>query len=181
MMGPGRGNQPRPEVTTEDLGTRMIDGVLTTGTRRTTIIPEGMQGNDRPMKTTNEFWASKELELTLLSVDYSPLNGTTTTRYENFTTAEPDPSLFMVPGNYSVVDEKRALPSSGESNRADLTTPPRGDLPHCVGTEHLHVIGAFECLGCGTALRLMLPCICWMESYSCSPIQTSSSVARVSR
>jgi hypothetical protein len=108
-IGTASSVRPRPEVTTEDLGTKMIDGVLTTGTRRTTIIPEGMQGNDRPMKTTSESWVSKDLQLTLLTTDYSPLNGTTTTRYENFSTAEPDPSLFMVPGNYSVVDEKESF------------------------------------------------------------------------
>ncbi len=61
------------------------------------------------MKTTSESWVSKELQLAVASVDYSPLNGTTTMRYENFTTAEPDPSLFMVPASYSVVDERETF------------------------------------------------------------------------
>ncbi|MEI9973532.1 MAG: hypothetical protein WDO73_16685 [Ignavibacteriota bacterium] len=104
----GVGRQ-RLEVTTEDLGTKMIDGVLVAGIRRTTTIPEGAQGNDRPMKNTSETWVSKELRLTLLSIDYSPLNGTTTNKIENLSTAEPDPSLFMVPANYSIVDEKETF------------------------------------------------------------------------
>ena len=96
-------------MTTEDLGARMIDGVLVTGTRRTTIIPEGQQGNDRPITTTNEMWTSKELRLTLLSVNDSPMNGRTTTKYANFSATEPDPSLFMVPPGYSVVDETESF------------------------------------------------------------------------
>jgi hypothetical protein len=104
-----RANRPRPEVTTEDLGTKTIDGVAVVGTRRTTIIPEGMQGNDRPMTTTSETWRSKELQLTLLTVDSSPMNGTTTTKIANFSTSEPDPGLFMVPTGYPIVDEKESF------------------------------------------------------------------------
>jgi hypothetical protein len=100
-----RANRQRPEVTAEDLGSKMIDGVLVFGTRRTTIIPEGMQGNDRPMTTTSETWRSKELQLTVLDTSYSPLNGTNTTRIANLSISEPDPALFMVPADYAVVDE----------------------------------------------------------------------------
>jgi hypothetical protein len=105
----GRANRQRPQVTTEDLGTKTIDGVVVTGTRRTTIIPEGAQGNDRPMTTTSETWKSQELQLTLLSIDYSPLNGTTTTKIANFSASEPDPALFAVPSGYSIVDEKETF------------------------------------------------------------------------
>lgn len=90
----------------EQLGTRVIDGVLCTGTRLTTIIPEGAQGNDRPMTTTNEMWMSQELRLPLLAIYSSPLGGTTTRKYKNFSANDPDPSLFMVPPGYSIVDEK---------------------------------------------------------------------------
>jgi hypothetical protein len=109
MNGIPSANRQRPQVTTEDLGTRTIDGVVVSGTRRTTIVPEGEQGNDRPMTTTNETWRSKELQLTLLTVNYSPANGTQTTKWLNFSTSEPDPSLFMVPSSYSVVDEKQSF------------------------------------------------------------------------
>jgi len=109
MNGITTANRQRPQVTTEDLGTRTIDGVVVSGTRRTTIVPEGEQGNDRPMTTTNETWRSKELQLNLLTVNYSPANGTQTTKWLNFSTSEPDPSLFMVPSNYSLVDEKQSF------------------------------------------------------------------------
>src|ERR1039458_3177525 len=99
----------RPETSTEDLGTQTIDGVLVYGTRRTTVIPEGQQGNDRPMTTTNETWMSRELGLTVLSTNYNPASGTTTTRIANLSAAEPDPSLFMVPADYTIVDETESF------------------------------------------------------------------------
>ena len=93
-------------MSTEDLGSKMIDGVLVYGTRRTTIIPEGMQGNDRPMTNTSETWRSKELQLTVLDTNFSLMNGTSTTKIANLSITEPDPALFMVPSDYTVVDEK---------------------------------------------------------------------------
>ena len=115
-IGYGGGGRPaaqlegqRPQSSIEQLGTKMIDGVLVTGTRTTTIIPEGMQGNDRPMTTTSETRVSKELQLPILSVNYSPLNGTMTRKFANFSTAEPDASLFQPPPGYSVVDEKEGF------------------------------------------------------------------------
>jgi hypothetical protein len=92
-------------ATIEDLGTKTIDGVLVYGTRRTTIIPEGAQGNDRPMTTTNEMWRSKDLGLMVLSTSYNPASGTSTNRIANLSTAEPDPALFIVPADYTIVDE----------------------------------------------------------------------------
>ena len=79
------------------------------GTRMTTIIPEGAQGNDRPMTTTNETWMSKELQLPILSINQSPMSGTMTRKFANFSTAEPAPSLFQVPPGYSIVDEKESF------------------------------------------------------------------------
>ena len=108
----GAGNaaqMQRPQTTTEQLGTKIIDGVLVSGSRMTTIIPEGAQGNDRPMTTTNETWMSKELQLAILSINQSPMSGTMTRKYANFSTAEPSPSLFQVPPGYSIVDEKESF------------------------------------------------------------------------
>ena len=99
----------RPDTTVEDLGSKMIDGVLVYGKRHTTVIPEGQQGNDRPMTTTNEIWTSKELQLMVLSVSYSPVSGTSTTKVVNLSTGEPDPALFMPPADYKLVDEEKSF------------------------------------------------------------------------
>jgi hypothetical protein len=99
----------RPKMSTEDLGTQMIDGVLVYGTRQTTIMPVGSEGNDRPITTTSETWVSRDLGLTVLSTNYSPLNGTSTTKIANLSTIEPDPALFMVPIGYTIVDETESF------------------------------------------------------------------------
>ena len=101
--------RPRPNVTVEDLGSKTIDGVLVWGARGTVIIPEGEQGNDRPMTTTDEEWVSKDLRLTVVNTHYSPASGTNTTRIANLSASEPDPALFMVPAGYTIVDEEKSF------------------------------------------------------------------------
>ena len=90
----------------EKLGSKNIEGVIAEGTRFSNTIPIGAQGNDRPMTTTNESWFSQELKAMVLSVFSDPRNGETTTRLFNISRSEPDPSLFMPPADYTVVDEK---------------------------------------------------------------------------
>jgi hypothetical protein len=104
-VGPGRGgggatvakaNRASAEVITQDLGSKTIDGVVVTGTRTSTA------------KSTHETWKSTELHLDLLSVEDAI--GTRperiTRKITNLSTSEPDPSLFTVPSDYSIVDEK---------------------------------------------------------------------------
>jgi hypothetical protein len=91
--------------TTEDLGSQMIDGVLVAGTRTTTTIPVGVQGNDRPLVNTTETWISPDLKITVLRVTTSPISGVQTFRIENLSRTAPDPILFMPPADYTVVDE----------------------------------------------------------------------------
>jgi hypothetical protein len=98
-----------PQPTTESLGTQMIDGVLAQGTRMTRIIPTGAQGNDGPITITTDNWYSPDLQLNLLTVTTDPRSGVQTTKFTDFSRAEPDPALFMVPVGYSIVDETGAF------------------------------------------------------------------------
>jgi len=90
--------------TTEDLGSQTIDGVLVAGTRTTFTIPVGMEGNDRPLVNTTETWISPDLKITILMINTSPTSGVQTFRIDNLSRT-PDPSLFMPPADYTVVDE----------------------------------------------------------------------------
>lgn len=94
-----------PEISTEPLGMRMIEGVQTTGTRTTTTYPEGFFGNDRPMTTTSEDWVSPDLKATILMTSSDPRSGENTMRMTNIVQAEPDASLFEVPSDYQVIDQ----------------------------------------------------------------------------
>jgi len=94
-----------PEVSRESLGTQTIEGVLAEGTRTTTTFPVGFVGNDRPVTTISETWISPDLKMAVLSKTSDPRFGESTTKLINIVMAEPDPALFQVPAEYSIVDE----------------------------------------------------------------------------
>lgn len=95
-----------PDMKSERLGTRSIDGVLCEGNRMTVTIPVNAQGNDRPIVTTNESWFSPELKIQVFSKNSDPRSGENTFRIANLSRNRPDPNLFAVPPDYTVVDEK---------------------------------------------------------------------------
>jgi hypothetical protein len=81
----------------ESLGTRTIEGLLCEGTRKTTTIPAGAIGNERPITTVAERWYSRELQLLIRSRVSDPRFGETTYRVTKITRAEPFESLFQMP------------------------------------------------------------------------------------
>lgn len=90
----------------ESLGEQTIDGVHVTGTRMTHVIPAGKMGNEKPITVTSERWYSPELKATISSKHDDPWAGELKTDLKNVNTAEPDASLFSIPADYKVVDEK---------------------------------------------------------------------------
>jgi hypothetical protein len=93
---------PMPNV--EDLGSKSIAGVSATGTRTTITIPAGQIGNDQPIVITDERWYSPDLQVTVQSTHTDPRMGTTTYALQNISRAEPSPTLFQVPADYTVTD-----------------------------------------------------------------------------
>jgi hypothetical protein len=89
-----------PKTTSENLGTQSIEGVMADGVRNTTVYPEGMMGNDRPIQFVHETWVSPELRLTLQEKTTDPRFGDTITRVTSLNRSEPDPALFQVPPDY---------------------------------------------------------------------------------
>ena len=98
------------QVRQEALGTEMIEGAPAEGSRVTITTPTGAEGNDRPLVRVCERWHSAELNLTLLSNCSDPRSGRATMRIRNLDRGEPDPTLFQVPPDYTIVDEKDRLP-----------------------------------------------------------------------
>jgi len=95
----------RPDVSSESLGTQVIEGILVEGRLSKVTHPVGTMGNDRPIVTTSEDWMSPELRVMVLSKSSDPRSGEHTTRLININRAEPDPGLFQVPADYQIVDE----------------------------------------------------------------------------
>jgi hypothetical protein len=109
MVFKAAGRPPdEPAATTEKLGDQTIDGIRTTGTRMTTTIPAGRMGNEHPMQVTSERWYSPELRATLMTKHSDPWAGELKTQFTNVNTSEPDASLFQVPSDYKIVDDKAA-------------------------------------------------------------------------
>ena len=88
----------------EQLGTRIIEGVLAEGTRTTMTIPAGQIGNERAIEITSERWYSPELKVTVLSKHSDPRSGETVYSLTNINRTEPLRSLFEVPPDYTVRD-----------------------------------------------------------------------------
>lgn len=92
------------EVTTEDLGSQTMEGVLVNGTRTTRIIPAGEIGNERPITVVTEAWTSPDLKTIVYSKRSDPRMGETTFRLSNLVRAEPDASFFTVPADFKITD-----------------------------------------------------------------------------
>lgn len=95
----------RMEGQQEKLPAQMIEGVLAAGVRRTTVIPEGAEGNDRPFSITTETWTAPDLIIGVLTKSNDPRYGETITKLTNISRNEPEPALFQPPPDYQVVDE----------------------------------------------------------------------------
>ena len=98
-----------PRFANEKIGTQTIDGVLVEGTRSTVTYPVGAMGNDREFSATTERWMSPDLQIQILSKTNDPRSGENTFRIENLSRTPPDPMLFVVPSDYTTVDEAGAF------------------------------------------------------------------------
>jgi hypothetical protein len=96
--------QNPPDV--ESLGDQTINGIHATGTRVTTTIPAGSMGNEQPILVQSETWSSPELKATVMTKHTDPWAGELKTQLTNVNNSEPDLSLFTVPSDYKIVDEK---------------------------------------------------------------------------
>ncbi len=91
---------------TESLGQQNIEGVMAEGTRVTTTIEVGKIGNDRPITIVSEHWYSPDLKMTVMSKRTDPLAGDTSYKVTNLVRAEQPRSLFEIPPDYSVKENR---------------------------------------------------------------------------
>jgi hypothetical protein len=89
------------------LGTQTIEGVQATGTQSVLTIEAGAIGNDQPIRIVSEEWYSPELKTVVMSKRTDPRFGETVYQLTQITRAEPDPTLFQVPANYTITEGGR--------------------------------------------------------------------------
>lgn len=106
---PAEDHRPQPTITTEDLGTKTIQGLETTGKRKTTIVPVGRSGNSAPITKTYEVWTSADMGLVFKQVWNDPRSGERTVELKDLSRVDPDPALFRPPAGYAVKDAKETL------------------------------------------------------------------------
>lgn len=86
------------------LGSKTIEGVEVNGTRETITGEVDDAGN--PVENTKELWYSPKLALNLEVTRLDPLRGDQIIRVTDLKLAEPDPSLFEIPANCKVTDQR---------------------------------------------------------------------------
>jgi len=95
--------------TVEDLGKQSVGGLETVGTREITFIETGAMGNDSPMLVKREFWYSPRLDVNLISKVQDPRFGTQNFEVSEIALGDPDPKLFQLPSNASVIDLRKPV------------------------------------------------------------------------
>ncbi len=103
--GPGKFSERAGDssmLTTESLGTQVIEGVSAEGTRTTRTIPAGRIGNEKPIVIVSEVWYSPDLQIVVMTRRSDPRFGETVYKLTNIQRAEPSASLFQVPADFTV-------------------------------------------------------------------------------
>lgn len=98
------GGEEQAQVSTEDLGSQTIEGLLVTGVRTTRTIPAGEIGNEKPITIVTEVWTSPDLKTIVYSKRSDPRMGEQTFKLTNIVRAEPDALLFVPPADFKIVD-----------------------------------------------------------------------------
>lgn len=103
------GLRAKEQVSTENLGSQTMEGLLVNGVRTTRIVPPGQMGNAKPIKIVSEVWTSPDLKAVVYSKRSDPLMGEEIYQLTNIVRAEPDPSLFTIPADFTMIDGTEAI------------------------------------------------------------------------
>lgn len=89
----------------ENLGTQIVAGLETTGTRETTLIETGAIGNESPILERREFWYSPQLGVNLITRrEEVRFNSRENFEVTNVALGEPDAKLFDPPAGFKIID-----------------------------------------------------------------------------
>jgi hypothetical protein len=91
------------------LGQKIISGVSTMGTRIIRTIPSGALGNEKPITSTLEEWRSPDLGIPVQISQKSSIGGVVTLNLSQVVRAEPDPTLFAPPADYTMHDVSMSM------------------------------------------------------------------------
>ena len=90
----------------ESLGSKVIEGVNSEGSRSVVTLDAGAVGNDRPIEISSERWYSPELQTVVMTRHNDPRTGEETFRLTNVNRSEPPAFLFQVPPGFQMNERK---------------------------------------------------------------------------
>jgi hypothetical protein len=105
------------------LGSQSVNGVTAQGIRTTMTIPKGQIGTNKDIKVLTERWTSSDLQMLVKSINSDPRFGDTTYQLTKVVQSAPDPGLFQIPPDYTVVDQTRPGVQLKELNKALKALP----------------------------------------------------------
>jgi hypothetical protein len=103
----------QPTLTTVNLGTQTVNGVIATGTQVTETIPAGAFGNAQPIQVVRVTWISTDLKVPVQVKSSDPRFGTRDLELTSIVPGEPAASLFVVPSGYTVTTGRGGFPGPG--------------------------------------------------------------------
>jgi len=99
---PGGASLSTPQ--SEPLGSERIAGLMAEGLRITTKYSPNSRGDE-------ETWFSPDLQMTLRIQIFNSIMGNRTINLENLDQRDPDPSLFLIPSDYTILDALTKQPA----------------------------------------------------------------------
>lgn len=98
---------------TEELGSKVIEGLTVTGVRTLSLNSWAVGGDAKTFTSTTEVWTSPELGIVVLSETTDSMGTHQVTKLVDLARTEPAATLFQVPSGYTVRDDAPRAASSG--------------------------------------------------------------------
>jgi hypothetical protein len=124
LMAVSRSSSTSGSATTEDLGSKIIDGLEVQGARRTWTIPSQLDDSGQPVQVVEETWFSNQLQMIVSQRRTDSFGRLMTITMSHFDRGEPAASLFKAPHGYGARGRGQVPGSSGSTWS---TTPPDYD------------------------------------------------------
>ncbi len=112
------GMLPNSLVKHEDLGWQKMQGLNVHGTRDSQTISATLSGTGQEIVISDEYWYSEDVRLNLFVKHDDPRTGSITQTVSTLKQGEPEPSLFLVPSDYTMHAQ-----GSGPGLRPDVARP----------------------------------------------------------
>jgi TonB family protein len=98
----GQFPKDKTTVTTDDLGSKMIDGVTCAGTRTVTTLAAGVIGNAEPLQRSEEVWIADDLQIVIAETDTDPMLGTRMVSMAMLERTAPPAGRFGLPEGLTI-------------------------------------------------------------------------------